>query len=531
MADHGFPMTRNRTRVYIREIIKQGGRTYPYKVSENGPSDEWFRKLFARHPELQERTPDSLDPARSSMSREDVIYPFFDFLDKTLTQYGVKDKPSQIFNCDETGWSGKEKAKEKVITGKREHTISRKVMGGGGNHITAHLCVCADGRFLPTMIIFKGSLPHTRFTDGVPDTWLYGSSSTGYIDHELFQTWFMKGFLPHCGRARPVVLIMDNHDAHISLPVIQAARANDVVLIGFPGHTTHILQPLDVKIIGTLKTNMASLASDLGIVCPSFTIGKSKYPVLLKYAMDRITPSTIIGAFVKAGIVPLDRGAIDKSQLIPAMFPAVQNINDDNSAQTCKECGRFTVNSLVKAGLVPESLADILVPPASKPAAQRNKRRIVTEGRVISGDEIMKELMEREKASAEKDRRDAQRALEADERKRMKEEGEIEKIKRKEERVEKRLAREQEQKKKADEKMDRGKLANKKFTCGVCCMRGRVLDESKGIVWFGCDEKVCGKWYHFECLHRSEQEYLRESMEEGESWYCKACKPWLYCEE
>ncbi|XP_052260545.1 uncharacterized protein LOC127864686 isoform X1 [Dreissena polymorpha] len=299
MADHGFPMTRNRTRVYIREIIKQGGRTYPYKVSENGPSDEWFRKLFARHPELQERTPESLDPARSSMSREDVIYPFFDFLDKTLTQYGVKDKPSQIFNCDETGWSGKEKAKGKVITGKREHTINRKVMGGGGNHITAHLCVCADGRFLPTMIIFKGSLPHTRFTDGVPDTWLYGSSSTGYIDHELFQTWFMKGFLPHCGRARPVVLIMDNHDAHISLPVIQAARANDVVLIGFPGHTTHILQPLDVKIIGPLKTNMASLASDLGIVCPSLTIGKSKYPVLLKYAMDRITPSTIIGAFSK----------------------------------------------------------------------------------------------------------------------------------------------------------------------------------------------------------------------------------------
>ncbi|KAH3719878.1 hypothetical protein DPMN_062762 [Dreissena polymorpha] len=61
----------------------------------------------------------------------------------------------KIFNCDETGWSGKEKAKEKVATGKRKHTISRKVMGGGGNHITAHLCVCADGRFLPTRIIFK----------------------------------------------------------------------------------------------------------------------------------------------------------------------------------------------------------------------------------------------------------------------------------------------------------------------------------------------------------------------------------------
>ncbi|KAH3864822.1 hypothetical protein DPMN_027850 [Dreissena polymorpha] len=46
----------------------------------------------------------------------------------------------------------------------------------------------------------------------------------------------MKGFLPHCGRSRPVVLIMDNHDADISLPVIDAARANNVVLIGVPYH-------------------------------------------------------------------------------------------------------------------------------------------------------------------------------------------------------------------------------------------------------------------------------------------------------
>ncbi|KAH3843760.1 hypothetical protein DPMN_117291 [Dreissena polymorpha] len=62
----------------------------------------------------------------------------------------------------------------------------------------------------------------------------HGNSWTEYIDHELFQTWFIKGFLSQCWRARPVVMIMDNHDAHISLPVIEAARAKDVALIGFP---------------------------------------------------------------------------------------------------------------------------------------------------------------------------------------------------------------------------------------------------------------------------------------------------------
>ncbi|KAH3843762.1 hypothetical protein DPMN_117293 [Dreissena polymorpha] len=85
--------------------------------------------------------------------------------------------------------------------------------------------------------------------------------------------------------------------------------------------------------------------------------------------------------------------------------------------------------------------------------------------------------------------------------------------------------------KKRRSKKIEGNLLTRRFTCGVCCMRVRVLDERKGIVWFGCYEKVCGNRYHFECLNRSEQEYLRERMEEGERWYCKSCKPWLYCEE
>ena len=33
------------------------------------------------------------------------------------------------------------------------HVFSQKVMTS--DHITAHLCICADGRFLPSMIIFQ----------------------------------------------------------------------------------------------------------------------------------------------------------------------------------------------------------------------------------------------------------------------------------------------------------------------------------------------------------------------------------------
>ena len=32
-----------------------------------------------------------------------------------------------------------------------------------------------------------------------------------------------------------------------------------------------------------------------------------------------------------------------------------------------------------------------------------------------------------------------------------------------------------------------GRLASKKFTCGVCSVRARVNDEREGVEWYGCD--------------------------------------------
>jgi hypothetical protein len=96
--------------------------------------------------------------------------------------------------------------------------------------------------------ILQESYPHRNFTEGVPDSWLFGTSETGYMDGELFLSWFKKIFLLNCGRERPVLLILDNHDSHVTLPLVETARANNVILLGMPAHTTHILQPLDVKV-------------------------------------------------------------------------------------------------------------------------------------------------------------------------------------------------------------------------------------------------------------------------------------------
>ncbi|XP_060577849.1 uncharacterized protein LOC132734964, partial [Ruditapes philippinarum] len=339
MARHGLPMTRAMIRCYVVEIVKRSGRSSLYNL-EKGPSDEWFRKFYKRHPELSERKAENQDRSRTRMSNPKVATEYFTLLQKVLGENGLTDKPSQIYNCDETGWSGKEAVRTKVVGPKTGHVFSQKVTTT--DHITGHLCVCADGTFLPSMVIFKGSLPHRTYNDGIPDSWLFAFSESGYMDGDLFYQWFEKIFLIHCCKQRPVLLIMDNHDSHITLKVIEKAIENDVILMGLPAHTTHFLQPLDVKIIGPLKGRFSSIASRLGFVSQRLTIGKSKFPVVLKYSVDQTTPASIQNAFRETGIQPFNPDAIDKSQLVPSSFDVTQSNETEqhtSSNTTCETCG------------------------------------------------------------------------------------------------------------------------------------------------------------------------------------------------
>ena len=169
---------------------------------------------------------------------------------------------------------------------KGRHSYQQQVLTN--SHITAQMCVSADGRVLPTFIIFEKSLPHKNFRDGVPGNWLFDSSDNGYMEGELFKSWLEEIFIPFCGSRRPVLLILDNHDSHISIEIIEKANDNQIELYGLPPHTTHIVQPLDVAIYGPLKGKVKDLGSSIGLFDNSALIGKAKFPALLSTAIDSI---------------------------------------------------------------------------------------------------------------------------------------------------------------------------------------------------------------------------------------------------
>ena len=94
---------------------------------------------------------------------------------------------------------------------------------------------------------------------------------------------------------------------------METARKENVLLVGLPSHTTHYLKPLDVRVIRPLKDKVSRLASSVDYARPGSSIGKSRLPVLLSYAIDQTTPSTVKEAFRLAGIIPVNRDAIDSS--------------------------------------------------------------------------------------------------------------------------------------------------------------------------------------------------------------------------
>lgn len=117
---------------------------------------------------------------------------------------------------------------------------------------------------------FFHSAPHNLPKQCVPDHMKEGAipntmlevSESGWINQDIYLKWF-EFFINNIPPARPVLLIQDGHGSHISIQLIEKARANDIHLLCLPAHTTHLLQPLDVGVFKPFKTNFNKVCKSI----------------------------------------------------------------------------------------------------------------------------------------------------------------------------------------------------------------------------------------------------------------------------
>ena len=86
----------------------------------------------------------------------------------------------------------------------------------------------------------------------VPGTF-YRMSDSGWMDQELFASWFSCLFLEHAVSSRPLLLILDGRSSYFTLDLAQSAAEHPVIIFCLPPHTMADSQPLDTSCCGPLK--------------------------------------------------------------------------------------------------------------------------------------------------------------------------------------------------------------------------------------------------------------------------------------
>ena len=221
---------------------------------------------------------------------------------------------------------------------------SAQVSSGSKGQVTVVGCVSAGGQCLPPMVIWdRKHLPPELAVGEVPGT-IYGLSTKGWIDQELFDLWFTQHFLRYAPLIRPLLLLMDGHSSHYCPATIRTAAKEKVILFTLPPNTTHLTQPLDKSIFGPLKVQWKQACHRYVVEHPGARITKHNFSVVFSEAwILAVTPKNIMSGFQTTGVWPPNRNAIilptDPSNLaaksgvayIPLFTPAKRRLSSSCS--------------------------------------------------------------------------------------------------------------------------------------------------------------------------------------------------------
>ena len=126
--------------------------------------------------------------------------------------------------------------------------------------ITVLLTASATVHYMPPLVVFPGQnfcmTFVEKFYDIFPDA-VFGHSQSGWMDQDLFLNWLEQSFIPEiekCCIPKPVLLLINGAKVHISLFILELCDKHNVIFYTYLPNSTHLLQALDLKLMGSVKT-------------------------------------------------------------------------------------------------------------------------------------------------------------------------------------------------------------------------------------------------------------------------------------
>ncbi|XP_052232365.1 uncharacterized protein LOC127845476 [Dreissena polymorpha] len=309
MSRVGYGRTRHELCTVVQKIINDAGRETPFL--ENKPGRQWLRGFFKRHPYLSVRTTIQLGKERAVITTEKIQRWFAEF--ERYVKDELKDEtllldPSRIYNADETGFSLCAHKNSKVVAKKGDPVVYH-FGNSDKTQMTVMAAASASGHFVTPMIIYPGQRFAYDPLDGFEEA-AFGRSENGWMDCEVFVCWLKNVFIPDINARqvkKPVLLLIDGHSTHITMKASDTCLENGIELYCLLEHSSHLIQPLDLRFFGTLKAAWRQSVRDWQTHNVGQFVTKQNFARVFKQAW---TASTTVDAAVKgfheSGLFPFD---------------------------------------------------------------------------------------------------------------------------------------------------------------------------------------------------------------------------------
>ncbi|KAG5872297.1 hypothetical protein JTB14_022619 [Gonioctena quinquepunctata] len=266
---------------------------------------DWMQCFMKHHPRLSNRKPENTSIARASAFNRANEEEFFN--NYALVQATCNFSPDRIWNTDETGITTVLQA-PKVIAERGSKAVGQCVSAERGSLVTMCGIISAVGASIPPLYIFPRVRMKEQFLYGaVPGAVGYAEKS-GWMSTRVFLK-LSEHIKKHTNSSptNKILLLMDDHETHVSLDAILFAREHGIVLLSFPPHCTHKMQPLDKRVYGPFKSKCRISFNDFILSNPGKPI--TIYDVAKLSAqpyLQTFTPCNIISNFNSTWLWPIN---------------------------------------------------------------------------------------------------------------------------------------------------------------------------------------------------------------------------------
>lgn len=329
-ADRGFPVTKNHLFDCIQDYLVRNKKKNPFK--NNRPGKHWYNAFMQRHPSLTKRISQNLNTTRAAVTETDLRGWFSTVHDYLKKKNLLFIDPEQVFNLDESAFMMVPKDNT-VITKKEAKSVYQIVSASDKACITTLITASASGQMAPPMILFDSKKsPKKNILDNIPKGWGVGHTESGWMSAESFYYYIKNVFfkwLKENNHPFPVVLYVDGHSSHCTLPLVQFCEKNQIELIALYPNATHIIQPLDVALFRPLKASYAKEHRKYKIENNVIDFKKWMFASVLEKALEAVDFSkTIQSGFRATGLYPFNPNAINYDVLN-------KNTKNKNCSEAC----------------------------------------------------------------------------------------------------------------------------------------------------------------------------------------------------